>query len=78
VQVNAIQLKETVEENTNTTERVFQDRQYQVIYLFLEASFLLRLKEDNTQECNAPSILKEPTKQTLYSNFLMNYKSSTD
>lgn len=29
-QVNAIQLKETVEENTSTTERVFQDRQYQV------------------------------------------------
>ncbi|KAF9588845.1 hypothetical protein IFM89_016783 [Coptis chinensis] len=28
--VNAIQLKETVEENTSTTERVFQDRQYQV------------------------------------------------
>lgn len=30
IKVNAIQLKETVEENTNTTERVFQDRQYQV------------------------------------------------
>jgi lactam utilization protein B len=29
-QVNAIQLKETVEENTSTTERVFQDRQYQI------------------------------------------------
>ncbi|KAK1308674.1 Cullin-4 [Acorus calamus] len=28
--VNAIQMKETVEENTSTTERVFQDRQYQV------------------------------------------------
>ncbi|KAF2305428.1 hypothetical protein GH714_005201 [Hevea brasiliensis] len=28
--VNAIQTKETVEENTSTTERVFQDRQYQV------------------------------------------------
>ncbi|KAH7426377.1 hypothetical protein KP509_11G098900 [Ceratopteris richardii] len=30
IKVNAIQLKETVEENTSTTERVFQDRQYQV------------------------------------------------
>jgi hypothetical protein len=30
-QVNAIQMKETVEENTSTTERVFQDRQYQVL-----------------------------------------------
>ncbi|KAK9722077.1 hypothetical protein K7432_002964 [Basidiobolus ranarum] len=30
IKVNAIQMKETVEENTNTTERVFQDRQYQV------------------------------------------------
>jgi len=30
IQVNAIQMKETVEENTSTTERVFQDRQYQV------------------------------------------------
>ncbi|KAL7102674.1 hypothetical protein ACP275_08G132900 [Erythranthe tilingii] len=29
-QVNAIQMKETIEENTSTTERVFQDRQYQV------------------------------------------------
>lgn len=31
-QVNAIQMKETVEENASTTERVFQDRQYQVNY----------------------------------------------
>ena len=30
IKVNAIQMKETVEENTGTTERVFQDRQYQV------------------------------------------------
>jgi cullin-4 len=30
IKVNAIQLKETPEEQTNTTERVFQDRQYQV------------------------------------------------
>eukprot|EP00270_Netrium_digitus_P009725 TRINITY_DN2975_c0_g1_i1.p1 TRINITY_DN2975_c0_g1~~TRINITY_DN2975_c0_g1_i1.p1 ORF type:complete len:809 (+),score=234.88 TRINITY_DN2975_c0_g1_i1:93-2429(+) len=30
IRVNAIQLKETVEENTSTTERVFQDRQYQI------------------------------------------------
>ncbi|GFY80642.1 cullin4 [Actinidia rufa] len=30
MKVNAIQMKETVEENTSTTERVFQDRQYQV------------------------------------------------
>lgn len=36
IQVNAIQLKETVEENTSTTERVFQDRQYQVcVVVFL-------------------------------------------
>ncbi|CAA0832938.1 Cullin-4 [Striga hermonthica] len=28
--VNAIQMKETVEENASTTERVFQDRQYQI------------------------------------------------
>ena len=31
VQVNAIQMKETVEENASTTERVFHDRQYQVL-----------------------------------------------
>ncbi|KAJ3295095.1 Cullin-4 [Borealophlyctis nickersoniae] len=30
IKVNAIQLKETAEENKGTTERVFQDRQYQV------------------------------------------------
>lgn len=30
IKVNAIQLKETVEENTSTTERVYQDRQYQI------------------------------------------------
>ncbi|XP_002972211.2 cullin-4 [Selaginella moellendorffii] len=30
IKVNAIQLKETVEENASTTERVFQDRQYQI------------------------------------------------
>ena len=28
--MNAIQLKETVEENVETVERVFQDRQYQI------------------------------------------------
>jgi hypothetical protein len=31
-------MKETVEENTSTTERVFQDRQYQVLYLYILAS----------------------------------------
>ncbi|KAI4370972.1 hypothetical protein MLD38_019257 [Melastoma candidum] len=31
VQVDVIQMKEMVEENTSTTERVFQDRQYQVL-----------------------------------------------
>ncbi|CAH1781894.1 unnamed protein product [Owenia fusiformis] len=30
IKINQIQMKETQEENTNTTERVFQDRQYQV------------------------------------------------
>jgi cullin-4 len=30
LKINTIQLKETVEENTSTRERVFQDRQYQV------------------------------------------------
>ncbi|GER48901.1 cullin [Striga asiatica] len=30
IKVNAIQMKETAEENASTTERVFQDRQYQV------------------------------------------------
>ncbi|ORX96044.1 cullin 4 [Basidiobolus meristosporus CBS 931.73] len=30
IRINAIQMKETVEENTHTTERVFHDRQYQV------------------------------------------------
>ncbi|GMI85266.1 hypothetical protein HRI_002195900 [Hibiscus trionum] len=34
LKVNAIQMKETVEENTSTTERAFQDRQYQLSYLF--------------------------------------------
>lgn len=46
VQVNAIQLKETVEENTSTTERVFQDRQYQVNFFFhltFQFSFLIMI-----------------------------------
>ncbi|XP_076820896.1 cullin-4A-like [Clavelina lepadiformis] len=30
IKINQIQLKETVEENVDTTERVFQDRQYQI------------------------------------------------
>ncbi|GMJ14199.1 cullin4 [Hibiscus trionum] len=30
IKVNAIQMKETAEEKTSTTERVFQDRQYQI------------------------------------------------
>ena len=42
-QVNAIQLKETVEENTSTTERVFQDRQYQVSFDGKLASSVLGL-----------------------------------
>lgn len=41
MQVNAIQMKETVEENTSTTERVFQDRQYQVdLYSFFFSFFV--------------------------------------
>lgn len=39
IQVNAIQMKETVEENTSTTERVFQDRQYQVCSSILTLYF---------------------------------------
>uniref|UniRef100_A0A8C5QEY2 Cullin N-terminal domain-containing protein n=1 Tax=Leptobrachium leishanense TaxID=445787 RepID=A0A8C5QEY2_9ANUR len=30
IKINQIQMKETVEEQVNTTERVFQDRQYQI------------------------------------------------
>jgi cullin-4 len=30
IKINQIQMKETPEENTNTTEKVFQDRQYQI------------------------------------------------
>uniref|UniRef100_T1IZT0 Cullin family profile domain-containing protein n=1 Tax=Strigamia maritima TaxID=126957 RepID=T1IZT0_STRMM len=30
IKINQIQMKETTEENINTTERVFQDRQYQI------------------------------------------------
>jgi len=30
IKINQIQMKESVQENTDTTERVFQDRQYQV------------------------------------------------
>jgi len=30
IKINQIQMKETTEENVNTTERVFQDRQYQI------------------------------------------------
>lgn len=52
MQVNAIQMKETVEENTSTTERVFQDRQYQV-HFFASLTFSLcsylfkKMKEKN-------------------------------
>jgi hypothetical protein len=45
-QVNAIQLKETVEENTSTTERVFQDRQYQVDFVFQRSLVFCRKSED--------------------------------
>lgn len=30
IKINQIQMKETVEEQVSTTERVFQDRQYQI------------------------------------------------
>ncbi|EDV26146.1 uncharacterized protein TRIADDRAFT_24582 [Trichoplax adhaerens] len=30
IKINQVQMKETLEENINTTERVFQDRQYQI------------------------------------------------
>lgn len=35
-------MKETVEENTSTTERVFQDRQYQVNFLHVASSNFFR------------------------------------
>lgn len=41
LQVNAIQMKETVEENTSTTERVFQDRQYQVFHESLTSHHIM-------------------------------------
>lgn len=43
-QVNAIQMKETVEENTSTTERVFQDRQYQVTFNYFSCFYKLSFK----------------------------------
>ena len=51
VQVNAIQMKETVEENTSTTERVFQDRQYQVGLrsCFVYETILFRGRDDLTK-----------------------------
>lgn len=53
--MNAIQLKETVEENTSTTERVFQDRQYQVNFLYSKALHaLLRLQDTNAQTALNP------------------------
>lgn len=33
IKINAIQLKETVEENKKTNDQVLQDRQYQVRYI---------------------------------------------
>lgn len=49
-------MKETVEENTSTTERVFQDRQYQVkfFFFFFQPSIILsNIPEEIT-------VLKEP------------------
>ncbi|GBG65908.1 hypothetical protein CBR_g54200 [Chara braunii] len=44
IKVNAIQLKETVEENTSTTERVFQDRQYQLKFPLKPADLKKRIE----------------------------------
>ena len=39
--INQIQTKETAEENINTTEKVFQDRQYQVIIWWLYGDYMV-------------------------------------
>ena len=43
IKINAIQMKETVEENKKTNDQVLQDRQYQVMVLISPYSNLLSL-----------------------------------
>ena len=44
LKINAIQLRETVEENKKTNDQVIQDRQYQVNSMFLGFVFIHRSK----------------------------------
>ncbi|OIW00654.1 hypothetical protein TanjilG_09135 [Lupinus angustifolius] len=44
IKVHAIQLKEIVEKNTSTTERVFKDRQYQLKFPIKPADLMRRIE----------------------------------
>jgi len=46
IKINQVQMKETTEENTATNERVFQDRQYQVVNTYIPTQLTIVLGND--------------------------------
>ncbi|ELT94808.1 hypothetical protein CAPTEDRAFT_227595 [Capitella teleta] len=62
IKINQIQMKETQEENTNTTERVFQDRQYQVDAAIVRIMKMRKTLTHNTLIAELFNQLKFPVK----------------
>ena len=67
IKINAIQMKETVEENKKTNDQVLQDRQYQVgiaCYLYCICLSLLRILvrdlQSTTGEPSLPCLQSSP------------------
>ncbi|XP_062907312.1 cullin-4A-like isoform X2 [Mobula hypostoma] len=62
IKINQIQMKETVEEQTSTTERVFQDRQYQIDAAIVRIMKMRRTLSHNLLVSELYDQLKFPVK----------------
>ncbi|XP_046853784.1 cullin-4A-like [Xenia sp. Carnegie-2017] len=64
IKINQIQMKETPEENINTTERVFQDRQYQIDAALVRIMKTRKVLSHNLLVAEVYNQLKFPVKPT--------------
>uniref|UniRef100_A0A8B9SKE4 Cullin 4B n=1 Tax=Anas platyrhynchos TaxID=8839 RepID=A0A8B9SKE4_ANAPL len=69
IKINQIQMKETVEEQASTTERVFQDRQYQIDAAIVRIMKMRKTLSHNLLVSEVYNQLKFPVKERQILNF---------
>lgn len=82
IKINAIQLKETVEENKKTNDQVLQDRQYQVCHLLTLGHYSRKLGNlwstgGVGPQQKSPSDLSQRESQSWAKEFLLSFCAST-